>query len=588
MATLSEPEQQATSGERRWSGDLVAVPAAFLREISASASTEALFRAVAKWLPATVACARASIALRHDDDHLMIMAVEGDKVLPVDGVVSVHETMTGASFLEKTTKITHAPDALDATAGEKKDIQLLFSRGMKSVANIPLVVNHECLGTMNMAHTDAGYFTPVRIQMLEAIAFWTASQLALHQKIEELVRRRDEARQAFDARVAAENANRLKSQFLANMSHELRTPMNGVLGMTALLLQSELTDAQKHQLTRIEQSGEALLRLLNNILDLSKIEAGRVELELVDFDTEMMVESVVAVMRAPAQEKDLTIDVAIDTAVAGRLRGDTTRIQQVLYNLIGNAIKFTRTGRIGIGVDRPHPGAPDTALRFKISDTGIGIPDDAVARIFDTFTQADSSTTRLYGGSGLGLSICRQLVQLMDGEIGVESTVGVGSTFWFTVRCERPAESDGEARAGASAERASDRPLRILVAEDNIVNQEVTAMTLESRGHSVLCVGNGVEAIEAVQQAPYDLILMDIQMPEMDGVTATERIRALPGAVAHVPIIALTADAMRGDREKYLAAGMNGYADKPIRPDELLTVIYAVMAPVNRAARDAG
>ncbi len=518
-------------------------------------------------------------------------------------------------------------------------------------------------------------------------------------------------------------AERAKAEFLANMSHEVRTPMNGVLGMTGLLLQTPLEEGQRQLAQTIQTSGETLLTILNDILDFSKIEAGKLHLEVTDFEVVPMLDSTTELLAPQAHAKNLEVPTYVAPDVPKRLRGDEGRIRQILINLINNAIKFTDTGgvRVEVSVSVCESGSDYAVLRFDVVDTGQGIPEDFREHLFDKFTQADASATRRHGGAGLGLAICKQLVTLMNGEIGVESREGCGSHFWFTVRLERSADEETSWTAGAAAslggrrilvvddnevnrlvfqkqlaalgvtvsvaagagtamERlrqavekgeafdaviidhlmpgtdgldlcamirkepwqlasklvlssssgrihsnaaarkfgfdaalpkpvrpgallntlsrlfskadaaaAADRsaapapagtvgfgavkPVRILVAEDNPINQLLMLTILKSCGYQADAVGNGYEAVESARSMPYDIIIMDVQMPEMGGLEATRLIRQLGGEAANIPIIAATAHALHGDRERFLAAGMTDYISKPIDKDELLKKI---------------
>ncbi|MCW5979824.1 MAG: response regulator [Bryobacteraceae bacterium] len=373
------------------------------------------------------------------------------------------------------------------------------------------------------------------------------------------------------AKEAAEDASRLKSQFLANMSHELRTPMNGVIGMTSFLVDTEMTDEQRDCLLTVQNSAESLLRLLNDILDFSKIEAGRMTMEAEPFDVRATVGETLKPLRVWAAEKGIALQERYSEAVPGRVVGDPVRLRQVLTNLAGNAIKFTEQGGVDVEVDAESAGE-DVVLRFAVRDTGIGIAADKLDAIFDAFTQADGSTTRRFGGTGLGLSISAGLVEMMGGRIAVESEVGKGSVFRFSARLRCDAAPWAPALPTSAKPDAPREalPLRILLAEDNAINQKVALRLLESRGHQVVPVEDGAEAVLAFETGAFDLILMDNQMPGMSGLDAARAIRAREKATGgRIPIIAITASAMKGDRERCLEAGMDDYLSKPLHPDTL-------------------
>jgi PAS domain S-box-containing protein len=486
----------------------------------------------------------------------------------------------------------------DQSEGQRIHQLLAGQSGLRLEAAIGDAIDSESMTTAEYAVTAANvphYFEarviPLShrevIVIIRDITARKRSEQQLEQFAGELTKKNAEL---VDALNTAREATKLKSQFLANMSHEIRTPMNGILGMTDFLLNTPLNGEQREYAESVKQSASSLLGIINDILDLSKIEAGKLSLERIPFDLTGVARDLGREFALHARTKDLQFGISLFTEAPLVVRGDPGRTRQILTNLLGNAIKFTSQGRVDLDLQNARETSEAITIRFAVRDTGIGIPVEQQSKLFQSFVQGDGSTTRKYGGTGLGLAISRQLTEMVGGQIGFESVPGRGSTFWVQIAFEKQTAGTASAAAsadaplarpraarprrpaltpaatnGSDAEPSGDSPRkrRVLIAEDNLMNQKVAVKLMQKVGYETDVVVNGKMAVAAVQKNSYDLVLMDCMMPEMDGFEATAEIRKMEGPARHTIIFALTANAMTGDRERCLAAGMDDYLSKP-------------------------
>jgi len=501
-----------------------------------------------------------------------IPAVKDDvQNYPVADVPLIEKTICAREMLF----IPDVSELSEEWSAEKRELE---RQQVRSVLCLPLIKGGRFLGYFGFDAVRATkQLDDETVEVLKILANTLADALESNRIGKEML----------EAKNRAEDATRAKSEFLANMSHDIRTPMNGVLGMTALLLDTPLSDEQRRFAETVRSSAESLLGILNDILDFSKIEAGKLDLESLDFNLSALMDDLLAGLAVHAVQKGLHLRSEVESEVPATLRGDPGRLRQILVNLIGNAVKFTHEGGVDVRVSVAEEREECFLLRFSVKDTGIGISEEKLGVLFNKFSQADASTARQYGGAGLGLAIGKQLAELMKGSIGATSSEGKGSEFWFTALFGRgmaddddtpvlSPESIGFKEAKSSRmprPRFERRGIRILLAEDNRTNQQVAVGILKKFGLWTDVVADGEEALAALENVRYDLVLMDCQMPRMDGYEASRRIRAREGGARRVPVIAMTAHTMVGDREKCLDAGMDDYIAKPVSPEVVLDVL---------------
>lgn len=502
-------------------------------------------------------------------DGAIIEIIEGDEFVyhfacglgkPHLGLrIKVEGSFSGLSLAQERLVIcqdTETDDRVNRDACRKTHI--------RSMMVAPITHNGQAMGVLKVASSEANRFGEAQKRSLELMMTLLSATLGRAHEFSEKIKAKEEA----------EAATKVKAQFLANMSHEIRTPLNGILGMTHLLMETPLSNEQTDLMRTLQQSSDSLLTLVNDILDFSKIEAGKLKFEELDFDLTSTLQDVMKTFRYGAQVKGIDLQLNIQNKLPFYVKGDPYRLRQILNNLIGNAIKFTTKGTVNVTAFCEDENGQTSRIKFQVKDSGIGISAQQMPLLFTEFNQGDASTKRQFGGTGLGLSISKKLVERMGGQIGVESSEGLGSTFWFTVNFKAGVQPRDLHASVEVMQKEPPNSIRVLVAEDNPVNQMITLKMLKKLGYHTDVVASGQEALVALNERPYDLILMDCQMPIMDGYEATMAIRAsktLPNP--HIPIVAMTANAMEGDREECIKVGMDDYITKPITPKGLNAVL---------------